>query len=533
MVEPFDSIKVALKRGEVDWLNVVPSTNWFALDRVLTRMLKLCRVAHRKGIWWSVQLGSEPQWRCSGVESLLQSEDARHVVSSGGHVCTNAPFWDEPGIGTDGALVGEFIKAFYGQCKDPTAAEVTINSDSVLGRGVPLTQRIVRENENEEAVGRLRNAARAVDRVPGWKAVGLKLSRLIEEVVIQHEDVLSKVLSGLGRKDQIEPVPEQCCELLREKLIHTFGMDQSAVQPGPGGLFPGIVEALTVAASDPDVHVHGWLRGKAPVGITAPIQPGGVFPVISPQSVGKEKDRARYLHAKVWGNANNASYDEHKVQADELFHKEVQKGYVQWAASRNELEREVGTLHLAKIGVIVKGAKMRLIHDLRRNGTNARVTFQERLVLPRLKDLVAGIVDLFQAKGQGEGMDLLTLDFRDACTWSQPSGLSWLEPQWMVSSRIAQSCSEWDQDLWFCAGWLRGSCAALKRGWAITGLRQIVLSMTPSLQFKVLTCRGEDWLWVCSSGGAPWVSNWPTKRALLAQMLCGLGPISWSCEEEH
>ena len=87
---------------------------------------------------------------------------------------------------------------------------------------------------------------------------------------------------------------------------------------------------------------------------------------------------------------------------------------MQWAASRDELEREVGTLHLAKIGFIVKGAKMRLIHDLRRNGTNARVTFQERLVLPRLKDLVAGIMDLFQANYQGEGMDLLTLDFRDA-----------------------------------------------------------------------------------------------------------------------
>ena len=264
VVEPFDSIKVALKRGEVDWLNVVPSTNWFALDRVLARMLKLCRVAHRKGVWWSVQLESEPQWRCSGVESLLQLEDARHVVRSGGHVCTNAPFWDEPGIGADSALVDEFIKALNGQCENPMAAEVTINSDGVVGRGVPLTQRIVRENENEEAGGGegLRNAARAVDRVPGWKAVGLKLSRIIEEVVIQHEDLLSKVLSGLGRKDQIESVPEQCCELLREKLIHTFGMDQSAVQPGPGGLFPGIVEALTVASCDPDVHIHEWLRAR-------------------------------------------------------------------------------------------------------------------------------------------------------------------------------------------------------------------------------------------------------------------------------
>ena len=81
----------------------------------------------------------------------------------------------------------------------------------------------------------MRDAARAVDRVPGWKSVGLKLSKIIEVVVIQHEDRLNKVLSG--RKDQIEPVPEQCCELLREKVIHTFGMDQSAVQPGPGVFF--------------------------------------------------------------------------------------------------------------------------------------------------------------------------------------------------------------------------------------------------------------------------------------------------------
>ena len=138
VVEPFDSIKVALKRGEVDWLNVVPSTNWFDLDRVLTRMLKLYRAAHHKGVWWSVQLGSEPQWRCSGVESLVQLEDARHVVTSGGHLCTNAPFWDEPGIGTDSALVDEFIKAFNGQCENPMAPEVTINSDGVVGRGVPF-----------------------------------------------------------------------------------------------------------------------------------------------------------------------------------------------------------------------------------------------------------------------------------------------------------------------------------------------------------------------------------------------------------
>ena len=91
------------------------------------------------------------------------------MVTAGGHVCTNAPFWDDPSNESTGALVDEFVKALNGQCKDPTAAEVTITSDSCVGRGAPLSQRFARENQNEEALGGLRNAARAVDRVPRWK----------------------------------------------------------------------------------------------------------------------------------------------------------------------------------------------------------------------------------------------------------------------------------------------------------------------------------------------------------------------------
>ena len=54
-----------------------------------------------------------------------------------------------------GALVDEFIKVLNGQCKDPHSkeAEVTITSDSCVGRGALLSQRFARENENEEAVG--------------------------------------------------------------------------------------------------------------------------------------------------------------------------------------------------------------------------------------------------------------------------------------------------------------------------------------------------------------------------------------------
>ena len=112
------------------------------------------------------------------------------------------------------------------------------------------------------------------------------------------------------------------------------------------------------------------------------------------------------------GSTNYASYDELKDVADELLQKEVRNGYVQCCANRAELEQEVGALHLSEIAVVVKGTKVRLIHDLRRNGTNARVTFRERLVLPRVKDFITG--KLLQKQTSGEGVELLTLDFRDA-----------------------------------------------------------------------------------------------------------------------
>ena len=362
-VEPFDDVKMAVKRGEVDWLNIVLSTGWFG--HAGTRLTGV--------------IGGSVHILASGgeVESLMQLEGARRVSSPLGHVITNAPFWSGNSEILREVVVDQFVRALNDLTGDPSRADVSISADNYVGRGVLLSQRSAREQENEQAVGGLRNAARAVDRVPGWKLVGHKLSEIIEEVVSEFEDELDKVLCGLGQKEQVE---HGC-----------FGLEESDLSPGPGGLFPGSF--------------------KVPVGITAPIEPGGVLPIVSPQSVGKEKDRARCLHAKVWGSTKYASCNELEDVADELLQKEVRNGYVHWCANCAKLEQEVGTLHLAKIAVVVKGTKVRLIHDSQRNGTNARVTFRE---IPRVKDLISGITELFQSQAPGDGVELLTLDFRDA-----------------------------------------------------------------------------------------------------------------------
>ena len=251
--------------------------------------------------------------------------------------------------------------------------ELVITMNDVTGAGEQQSLRAVREEENEACIGGLRNAACSVLKVQGWSLIGGRIAPIIEEMVDANQALLCEVLAHLGNKDTSHAVPESLCCELREKLRSMLGLGFEVLAPGPGGLFPGLFQGLTLAAQDPDVHVHEWLRGAVPLGITASIPPGGVFPTVSPQCVGREADRLRYLKAKVWDAENYSSYQEHKEKADKVLQTEIDKGYVQWAPSRVELEREVGTLHLAKMAVVLKGEKVRLVHDMRRNGTHSHV----------------------------------------------------------------------------------------------------------------------------------------------------------------
>ena len=152
----------------------------------------------------------------------------------------------------------------------------------------------------------------------------------------RNHDVLAEVLDNLGNKLAAHVVPESLCHDLRDKLQPLLGLSRDALTPGPGGLFPELFEGLTLAAQDPDVHIHEWLRGKVPLGITTHIPLGGIFPIVAPQRVGRKKDRLQYVEAKVWDTKNYSSYQEHKV-----FQNEIDKGYVQLAASRDVLEQDV------------------------------------------------------------------------------------------------------------------------------------------------------------------------------------------------
>ena len=169
--------------------------------------------------------------------------------------------------------------------------------------------------------------------------------------------------------------------------------------------------------SDPDTETATWPRLGTPLGIVEPIRPSNIFLLLADDDVEHAAPYEDLALEGAW--ANYKSYDENREEAEALFDIELEKGFVEWSPNLASLEAKYGRLIPLAIGFVVKqklGAKkkVRLVHDLRRSLVNEQIACPERLILPRLRDVVSDILDLLECKEQHEHVLLVTLDFSDA-----------------------------------------------------------------------------------------------------------------------
>lgn len=90
-----------------------------------------------------------------------------------------------------------------------------------------------------------------------------------------------------------------------------------------------------------------------------------------------------------------------------------------FSLDREVLEAKYGLLVPSAMGLIVKtkadgSKKGRLVHDLRRSDVNSHIVFEERLVLPRLRDAVEDVLSLMESASPEEQILLMSADFADA-----------------------------------------------------------------------------------------------------------------------
>ena len=341
--------------------------------------------------------------------------EGRAVAPDGSAVWATALAAEYP-EGLCDALARAYAKALATQPRPLVMDRLTITAAGRVGGGEAVSAKAAREQANNEAIGGLRDAYRSVEKVPGWKAAGELVLAAARTVLAEHRGALVAAVRALGKVPAVE-VPVAACHELRRGLAVALGL-KGVPEVGPGGLQAGLVGALTELAKDPDAHIADWLKGFVPLGIERPILPGGVFPSIPETHIGKERDRQLYLCEPGADIVNYLSYEENVELADAELRRELEAGFLEWSPNREALEDKVGVLRPAKVATIVKtkgdSVKVRLIHDLRRNGTNSLVRFRERLVLPRLCDVTASTLDELEELKAGEVVRFLVLDFADA-----------------------------------------------------------------------------------------------------------------------
>ena len=299
-------------------------------------------------------------------------------------------------------------KKFLGdhlQRGEPWQLQWTLDGDT----NALFSKRVRIEQQNDEAIAGLRNPAKAQKILPQWPPVGREVRSTIEATLQRCSDLFD--LRQYVGSDET-PDLEAGLTLLQAALHRKFGFGSKAP-----GLWGGALERLVTLTSDPDTETATWPRLGTPLGIVEPIRPSNIFPLLADDDVEHAAPYEDLALEGAW--ANYKSYDENREEAEALFDIELEKGFVEWSPNLASLEAKYGRLIPSAIGVVVKqkpGAKkkVRLVHDLRRSLVNEQIACPERLILPRLRDVVSDILDLLECKEQHEHVLLVTLDFSDA-----------------------------------------------------------------------------------------------------------------------
>ena len=175
-----------------------------------------------------------------------------------------------------------------------------------------------------------------------------------------------------------------------------------------------------------------WLESGCPTGIGDSVIVGcGVFPPAegSSASVEAAKIFAMMLEAQGWDSERHRNdksfYVDGGATADAEVSRITQKGFVDILPTWEAVQQRWPEATASKVALLLKekpdgSIKSRLIIDLLRSGANGRVIVPERVVLPRLGDFVASIIDLMEADvGRWHGpvtdmYEICTVDFEDA-----------------------------------------------------------------------------------------------------------------------
>ena len=266
----------------------------------------------------------------------------------------------------------------------------------------------LREQQNAECVGGLRDPRRAVARSLALQRTGLAV-----------REVIDKFLSPRILDSNTCPFDDELVLACRRELADRF----SASAVSSTGYQAELFECLMTKAQDPDAQVlPTWLRQGFPLGITQEITHTGVFPRTDDVSAAIKASQVNGILLEDWdGSATNyRSFEEVPEKSQAELDRMVAEGRAVTADTWDEVVQLLGPdAKLTRLACIVKqkedgSEKVRLIVDMRRSGINGLIFLTERVVLPRIADVADSVEALVKGARQGDSVEAMISDVKDA-----------------------------------------------------------------------------------------------------------------------
>lgn len=309
-----------------------------------------------------------------------------------------------------------------------TKAQTWVGSDGKHGM---LRSRNVSslEEEQNEYVGGMRNPHKSILGNSSLRSLGVRIRAAWETLVRKRPGTL-KVAETYGTPHC--SFDDKLVAEWRDTLKRVVGANAPPTLAIKGKyeykspLNAEIIEAWASKGGDKETEVPKWVRNGAPLGIQQPIKTCGIFPPADANDLNVTTEAELEDASAQMSKGSLVNYksvlddvDNAKVELDRY----RDAGYLK-DISEKEVRDTMGHGTISRLGLIVKekpeGTKRRIIIDLRRSGGNQKAVLPERLTLPRPRDAVATVRDIYERRGQfhrqeGEvSREMAVIDIQDA-----------------------------------------------------------------------------------------------------------------------
>ena len=231
----------------------------------------------------------------------------------------------------------------------------------------------------------------------------------------------------------MRPPPAEHVRAVREVWAAELGIPEevarSHVVGNPSPLDASLIEGILRAAGDPEESLGQWIREGAPLGVNSPIPSNKVFPAVGIEGDTVEAERLQALSAAKSGG-NYVSFEANPEDAQLEVDRYIERRFF----VRGREAEGIPMLTTSRMALIIKeredgSRKRRLIIDMRRSGLNARARVPQRVVLPRLRDVMVMLADILEGgepdPGADEDVELIVADFSDAYCHLRAAEAEW------------------------------------------------------------------------------------------------------------